>query len=68
MVQMRPCVSTKLRGDAEVPDHTLGSEDLRETSNDFFLIANLSVAGIHLFWLLNKIATHCSGLVDEILL
>lgn len=67
MVQMRLCISTKLPGDAEAPDHTLGSEDLRETSNDFFPVANLSVAGIHLFWLLDKIATHWSGLVDEIL-
>lgn len=67
MVQMRLCISTKLPGDAEAPDHTLGSEDLRETSKDFFPVANLSVAGIHLFWLLDKIATHWSGLVDEIL-
>lgn len=55
---MRFCIATKLPSDADAPDRTLSNEDLRETSNDFFPIADLSVAGIHLVWLPDKIFTH----------
>lgn len=64
---MRFCVAAKLPRDADAPDHTLSNEDLRETSNDFFPIADLSVAGIHLVWLPDKIFTHLSGLENETL-
>lgn len=64
-VQMRFCISNKLPVVTDAPDQTQSSGGQKETSNNHFPVANLSLAGIRLVWLLDKISTHLAALESE---